>query len=337
MPWVKLDDAFFDNIKIIEAGRDARDLYIAGLCFCARRLTDGFIPEGQVPRLAADAGVENAPCLATKLLTVGLWESTEGGYEVHDYLEYNPSRDEALALRQVRSEAGRVGGQHSGESKREAKAKASAIATPEANEEQNTYPVPVPVPVPLTPDPDPGNSAPLAPVVLDPEPPCFAEETVPFQLASRLRGRILENNPKARVPAATPKALFKWSAAFDLLLRRDCREPAEVEAVVDWCQADHFWRKNILSGPTFRDQYDRLYLGWKDAPRTAGRARASPGNGKVITPIREQTDEDLAAREELAQDWQAATGLPRTPREWQEYHEARKRGETWQPNPRTPA
>jgi hypothetical protein len=44
MPWVKLDDRFFTNPKVIGAGRDARDLYLAGLCYCAAELTDGFVP-----------------------------------------------------------------------------------------------------------------------------------------------------------------------------------------------------------------------------------------------------------------------------------------------------
>ncbi len=146
MPWVKLDDAFFDNVKVIRAGRDARDLYLAGLCFCARQLTDGFIPEGQVPRLAADASVEGGAALAAKLVDVGLWTVADGGYEVHDYLVYNPSREQSLALRQARAEAGSVGGLRSVASKRQAKAQANATANGVAN--FNPVPVPVPGPVP---------------------------------------------------------------------------------------------------------------------------------------------------------------------------------------------
>ena len=33
MPWVKLDDHFFRHPKVIAAGRDARDLFLAGLCY----------------------------------------------------------------------------------------------------------------------------------------------------------------------------------------------------------------------------------------------------------------------------------------------------------------
>ena len=41
MPWVKLDDQFFSHPKVLRAGRDARDLYLASLTFCARNKTDG--------------------------------------------------------------------------------------------------------------------------------------------------------------------------------------------------------------------------------------------------------------------------------------------------------
>ena len=30
--------------------------------------------------------------------------------------------------------------------------------------------------------------------------------------------------------------------------------------LIDWCQADSFWKSNVLSMPTFRKQYDRLRL-----------------------------------------------------------------------------
>lgn len=151
MPWVKLDDNFFDHPKIVAAGRDARDLYLAGLCYCARNLTDGFIPEERVARLAIEAGVADAKTAVTRLSTVirgtrcPLWETVDGGYQVHDYLDYNPTREQVIALRELRAEAGREGGVKSGEtrraksvkqtrSKREANALANAKQNPSKTE-----------------------------------------------------------------------------------------------------------------------------------------------------------------------------------------------------------
>jgi hypothetical protein len=140
MAWVKIDDQFADHPKIIAVGPLAAWLYVCGLTYCGRYLTDGFIPEGQTRKLA---DVENPSELVAKLVATGLWVATEDGYIVHDYLEYNPTAEEVKATRQSRSNAGRKGGIASGESKRKAKAKANAIA----KEKQNQTPSPSPSPL----------------------------------------------------------------------------------------------------------------------------------------------------------------------------------------------
>jgi hypothetical protein len=107
MPWVRIDDQFADHPKIVAAGPLASWLYICGLTYASRLLTDGFIPAGQVRKLA---DVSNAQKLADSLVRVGLWDVAEGGYAIHDYLEYNPSRTKTLATREARAEAGSLGG-----------------------------------------------------------------------------------------------------------------------------------------------------------------------------------------------------------------------------------
>jgi hypothetical protein len=95
MPWVRIDDQFPDHPKVVAAGQAAAWLYVTALCYCNRMLTDGFIPGDQVPRL-----VPHASKLVERLLTARLWRKAtrEGidGYEVHDFLEYQPTRDEVL-------------------------------------------------------------------------------------------------------------------------------------------------------------------------------------------------------------------------------------------------
>jgi hypothetical protein len=86
MPWVRIDDQLSDHPKIVAAGPDAAWLYIAGLCYASRYLTDGFIPEAQVRRLT---DIKSPIAAAKRLVDVGLWDEVEGGYMVHDYLEYN--------------------------------------------------------------------------------------------------------------------------------------------------------------------------------------------------------------------------------------------------------
>jgi len=88
MSWIKLDDQFADHPKVIAAGPLAAWLYVCGLTYCGRYLTDGWIPEGQVRKLA---DLDDAAEQAQRLVDVGLWERVDDGYIVHDYLEYNPT------------------------------------------------------------------------------------------------------------------------------------------------------------------------------------------------------------------------------------------------------
>lgn len=102
MGWVKLDDGFFRNPKVLQITKDAKTLYLAALCYAGAQLTDGFIPQGAIAVLAADAGLSGAaaPKAARQLLDSGLWESRPGGYAIHDYLAYNQSADKVRANRE---------------------------------------------------------------------------------------------------------------------------------------------------------------------------------------------------------------------------------------------
>jgi hypothetical protein len=99
--WVRVDDQHPDHPKVIAAGPMAAWLNVCGWCYAARYLTDGFIPAGQVRRLA---DVPDADVLARRLVEVGLWEDAAGGFVIHDYLEYNPSRAKVTAERAAAAE-----------------------------------------------------------------------------------------------------------------------------------------------------------------------------------------------------------------------------------------
>ena len=115
MTWTKIDDQFYDHPKVVAAGPLGIALFVCGLSYCSRHLTDGFISAVQVQRLI---DIDNPGKVAERLVAVGLWERRDGGYQVHDYLDYNPSRARVKATRQARAEAGREGGLRSGEARR---------------------------------------------------------------------------------------------------------------------------------------------------------------------------------------------------------------------------
>ena len=114
MAYIKLDDRFPDHPKIVQAGPDAAYLYVCGLCYCNRYLTDGYIPEAIVPRLTSYAD-EQIKQLVSRLLDARLWHVSSNalahnGYEVHGYLEYQSGRASVEAIRAARQKAGKAGG-----------------------------------------------------------------------------------------------------------------------------------------------------------------------------------------------------------------------------------
>jgi hypothetical protein len=169
MVWTRLDDQFMDHPKVAQAGPLAGWMHVAGLVYSGRYLTDGFVPTAMIPRLADFHGigiddrvgelatfghdVENQE-LVDRLVELGMWEPVENGYQIHDYLDYQPSREEVLELRELRAEAGRRGGLKSVESKRQANGQASAEASAEANDQakfkQSSTPSPSPSPITAT-------------------------------------------------------------------------------------------------------------------------------------------------------------------------------------------
>lgn len=96
MTWTKVDDSFADHPKVMALGRDrivGVGLWTAAACYCSRHLTDGFVPT------AAAEGFGHGRVWG-RLVEVGLVDRVTGGYQLHDWLDYNPPRDKVLRDRQ---------------------------------------------------------------------------------------------------------------------------------------------------------------------------------------------------------------------------------------------
>lgn len=100
MPWVKLDDSFPDNPKVDGLTSDAFRLYVSALCYAGRHLTDGFVEAARVPRLIPRFRRSHL----NELVAAGLWLEVPGGWEIHDYLDYNPSAGKVKAERAAAAE-----------------------------------------------------------------------------------------------------------------------------------------------------------------------------------------------------------------------------------------
>lgn len=89
----------------------------------------------------------------------------------------------------------------------------------------------------------------------------------PLYLCALLADLIEANGSKR------PSVSKGWLDAARLMLDRDGRELEKAERLLRWCQADEFWRANILSMPKFREKYDQLRL-QAEKERTGGKPAA---------------------------------------------------------------
>lgn len=93
MAWVRLQESAMTHPKILDLPDGAFRLWVWGLCYCQTHLTDGAIPVKALP-----AGRRKQ---AEQLIEARLWEGlAEDGYGVHDYLQWNDTRDVVLKKRQ---------------------------------------------------------------------------------------------------------------------------------------------------------------------------------------------------------------------------------------------
>lgn len=164
MPWIRVDDHFDGHPKLAAVGPVGWGVWLAGLAYCNRNLTDGFIPYAAAEgiggswrvRIPVDGGEEvwsidrgsgmHGQAMDTQwvidlLIGAGLWEPVMGGYRIHDYADFQPTKAQVIAERAAKQAAGRAGGLAAAAARATADAQAGAVA--------KSKPVPNPNPVPL--------------------------------------------------------------------------------------------------------------------------------------------------------------------------------------------
>lgn len=106
MPWLRVDDGLFLHPKWLATPSSARGLWITALSYCGNQSNGGIIPSALLPVLG---GTEND---ASDLVQSGLWIAIDGGWQIHNFVEYNDaSTPQAKSARSdKRSEAGRRAG-----------------------------------------------------------------------------------------------------------------------------------------------------------------------------------------------------------------------------------
>lgn len=219
MAWVRLNDNFYDHPKFDDVDNAAVGLWAKGLSYCNSQLTDGFIKTGRV--FALRGTIEDAEAL----VAAGLWTKVEGGYQFHDYLDYQPSRESTMEKRAAEAER-----QREGYARRKAKkdAESGAPQKPQETVQTTAEAQEAPTPQPVRED----------------------VERVCNHLADRIE----------RLTGKRPGISQGWRNAARLLIDADERDPELIIRVIDWVAKDDFWQGNILSMPTLRKQFEKVML-----------------------------------------------------------------------------
>ena len=104
------------------------------------------------------------------------------------------------------------------------------------------------------------------------------------RVASYMANRILSRDPKYThlINGKRDKAIRAWAIDIEKIHKLDSREWSEIWRVIEWCLADDFWSKNILSGSKLRKKFSDLVL--KMQPITHGTVNQSgfAGSGKRL-------------------------------------------------------
>jgi hypothetical protein len=101
MPWFNVDDGFAFHRKTVRAGNAAAGLWVRAGSWCAKELTDGFVPDHMVPTMGTAKQAE-------RLVEAGLWvrDDVRGGFQFHQYADdgRNFTREVVLKKREQAAE-----------------------------------------------------------------------------------------------------------------------------------------------------------------------------------------------------------------------------------------
>jgi 5-methylcytosine-specific restriction endonuclease McrA len=106
MSWINLDDGILEHPKFIRAvnsgGADALHLWLGLRAYCAKHLTDGFVPADMLDEVRGPKKPREREKAFETLISVGLLHREEdGGLQMHDYLDWAPSRAKVLEDKRI--------------------------------------------------------------------------------------------------------------------------------------------------------------------------------------------------------------------------------------------
>jgi len=243
--WFKVDDGFSHHRKVKALRRGTERLRAIGLwtlagSWLAEEEIGPVIPDYLIDELGATQKDVDA------LVRVGLWKVVDDATVFHDWDHFQPDAETLQAQRIKQSVSGQLGNHRRWHVK-------GGITVPncefchrvpdrDPDGESDRVDIGQGSPVPV-PEPHISPNGEMKPPRPDAE-----------RLCEHLADRIEANGSKR------PSITTRWLDAARLLLDNDGRTEAEVHRAIDWCQADEFWRANVLSMPKLRERFDQMRL-----------------------------------------------------------------------------
>lgn len=230
--YAKLSATYYDDDAILEAGPHAELLWVRYLAFTALVPTDGYVTDRQM-RVRVGRGLRDVPGRLRSLVEVGLLVAVDDGYVSRSWQKWNRSAEQIgrhLAKDRERKSrkpgevdpnSARNGDEFQSDSSDQSKARQSKSSEAKASSSEVAD---------ATPRPD-----------------------VIF-LLDLLDEEITKNGGKR------PTRSKKNVDAIRLMIDRDRIDVNDIAGAIRWCQADEFWRSNVLSPSKLREKYQQLRL-----------------------------------------------------------------------------
>lgn len=113
MPWIRFEDNFPEHPKVLAISDKAFRLHVRAIGYCSRHLTDGAVSIAAVRSLVGGLALR----LSGELVQARMWTVTDDGFLIHDYLDYQPSREDTNTRRKADRERKKADGIQSGSSR----------------------------------------------------------------------------------------------------------------------------------------------------------------------------------------------------------------------------
>lgn len=318
MPWVKRDDGTHDSAKVTVLSDAAFRLWDMALCWSNKPENEaggGFIPKALLPKISENRWPKKLAALAKELVDcggsvkkLGLWETADGGWQIHDWHEYRQQKGDRLS----REEAASLAGKASAEARRNKTGTAQPVRRSNDSErpddvrttfgdsfdEQRSEdvrpnePSNVRTPEPV-PDPVPGSDLKIT------KPAAKAPHEASGGLASRLISAIREPGqpPLARKdPEHEAVAFSKWGPSQQMLdwAREVSLPDAEFDGALADVRTKHGTKRYTV------EKWDGIALGFLGA---ALKKLTKPPTTRELLEGPGPASADAVARKERAEKW----------------------------------